>query len=84
MWSDFFDELEEGNCVRIETVEGPRWMRPPECDDYNATVIPLNESSELVFWLSRSFVSEFRILWLGQEVGRCQTHVGVCQVFLPE
>ncbi|MBP8000315.1 MAG: serine/threonine protein kinase [Chloroflexi bacterium] len=84
LWSDFFDELEEGNCVRIETVEGPRWMRPPECDDYNATVTPLNESSELVFWLSRSFVSEFRILWLGQEVGRCQTHVGVCQVFLPE
>lgn len=84
LWSDFFDELEEGKCVRIETVEGPTWMRPQECADYNATVTPANETSDLVFWISRSNVSQFRVLWIGQEVGRCQTHLGLCQIFLPE
>lgn len=84
LWSGFFDELEEGNCVRIETVEGPTWMRPQECAEYNATVTPANEASDLVFWLTRSNVSQFTVLWLGEEVGRCQTHLGVCQVFLPE
>jgi len=84
LWSGFFDELEEGNCVRIETVEGPTWMRPQECAEYNATVTPANEASDLVFWLTRSNVSQFTVLWLGEEVGRCQTHLGVCQVYLPE
>jgi serine/threonine protein kinase len=84
LWSGFFDALEEGNCVRIETVEGPTWMRPQECADYNATVTPANEASDLVFWLTRSNVSQFTVLWLGEEVGRCQTHLGVCQVYLPE
>ena len=84
LWSDFFDELEEGKCVRIETVEGPTWMRPQECADYNATVTPPNEASDLVFWISRSTVSQFRVLWIGQEVGRCETHLGLCQIFIPE
>ncbi|MBK9052389.1 MAG: protein kinase [Chloroflexi bacterium] len=84
LWSGFFDALEEGNCVRIETVEGPTWMRPQECAEYNATVTPANEASDLVFWLTRSNVSQFTVLWLGEEVGRCQTHLGVCQVYLPE
>lgn len=84
LWSDFFAELEEGKCVGIETVEGPTWMRPQQCTDYNATVTPSNESSELVFWITRETVNQFRVMWLGQEVGRCQTNLGLCQVYLPE
>jgi serine/threonine protein kinase len=84
LWSDFFAELEEGNCVRIETVEGPTWMRPQQCTDYNATVTPSTDGSQLVFWITRETVNQFRVMWLGQEVGRCQTNLGLCQIYLPE
>lgn len=84
LWSDFFDELEEGKCVRIEIVGAPSWLRPADCTAYNATVTPPNPASDRVFWISRANISQFRVLWFGQEVGRCQTQVGVCRVFLPE
>ncbi len=84
LWSDFFAELEAGNCVGIEMVTGPTWMRPQQCTDYNATVTPASADSELVFWITRETISQFRVMWLGQEIGRCQTNLGLCQVYLPE
>ncbi|MCL4869442.1 MAG: protein kinase [Anaerolineae bacterium] len=83
-WSDFFDELEEGKCVGLEIVDAQSWLRPRECGGYNAIVTPPNTDAERVFWLSRANITQFRVLWFGQEVGRCLASAGVCRIFLPE
>jgi hypothetical protein len=82
LWSQFYFYLNSGQCNRIETTPAPAYLRPTQCHGYNATVTP-QITNELVFWINRSGVAEFRILWAGEEVGRCPVGAGQCEVYLP-
>jgi hypothetical protein len=41
------------------------------------------DTSELVFWLPREGITQFRVLWNGNEVARCKLSEGICNVTLP-
>lgn len=82
-WAQFYGFIEGGNCVAIEVTTGPTWLRPSQCRFYNAIVTP-QTNSRLLFWLIRGGISQFRVLWNEQEVGRCTIGAGTCEVYLPQ
>jgi hypothetical protein len=45
-------------------------------------VTPIITDDE-VFWSSQNGISTFRVMWEGQEIGRCRVGGGICDVFLP-
>jgi hypothetical protein len=81
-WSDYYEYVEPGNCVSIEITTAATWLRPRQCSHYNAIVTPQN-TNPMIFWTARSGISEFRVLWKGEELTRCQIGGVQCDVFLP-
>ncbi len=81
-WASFYDILESGRCNRIETTLAPIYLRPGQCPGYNATITPIL-SDEQVFWSSLNNISSFRVMWEGQEIGRCLVNERICDIFLP-
>lgn len=81
-WAQFYSFIEEGRCDRIETTRASSLLRPAQCRRYNATVTP-QLADDFVFWTARPDVSQFRVLWDGVEVGRCELTVNRCEVYLP-
>lgn len=82
IWATFYETLDSGRCNRIETRQAPFYLRPGQCQSYNATVTPIL-TDELVFWSSLNGISSFRVLWDEQEIGRCQIGAGICDIYLP-
>jgi serine/threonine protein kinase len=81
-WSQYYPYLERGNCVRIEMLAAPSYSRPVQCRYYNAQV-STDDGSPLVFWVEGPTVTQFRVLWDSQEIGRCRIEAGMCEVYLP-
>jgi tRNA A-37 threonylcarbamoyl transferase component Bud32 len=68
-WAAFFAHVEPGKCVAIEIYGRPA-LRPPSCQGYNAVLTP-SEATGPLFWLESGNVRHFRLLWEGEEMGRC-------------
>jgi hypothetical protein len=68
--------------VRLETTKADNWLRPSQCREYNATITPEQEG-DMVFWTQRPSVAQFRVLWQGQEIGRCEVIASECETYLP-
>jgi hypothetical protein len=81
-WSDYYEYVEPGNCVSIEITTAATWLRPRQCNHYNAIVTP-QSTNPMIFWTARSGVSEFRVLLGEQELARCKIDGVQCDVFLP-
>ena len=82
MWTQFYTFTDSGNCDRIEINRANPWLRPPQCRNYNATVTP-SDDSDLIFWIQQPGAAQFRILWNGDELARCEFGAERCEVYLP-
>lgn len=85
-WAQFYSLVEQNGCARLEITKVGSWLRPPQCRRYNSTVTP-EQDADNVFWTARPGVAAFRVLWQGQEVGRCPVNgsgdANQCEVYLP-
>lgn len=82
-WWQYYPRIESGSCTRLEIRSSPSYLRPPQCNNrYNSTVTA-SRDGEFVFWTAQEGSSQFRVLWNEEEVARCETGAGVCEVFLP-
>jgi serine/threonine protein kinase len=81
-WTIGFSSVESGRCVAIEILQSSSYLRPAQCAGYNSVLTLLRTSPE-VFWLQRDGVSQFRVLWQGQEVGRCALATHSCEARIP-
>ncbi len=82
-WADFFPTLYSNWCMRIEITQSPTYMRPDLCTNRYLSTRTLASDSDLIFWTPQANSHEFRVLWEGQEVGRCQISANSCEVFIP-
>jgi hypothetical protein len=82
LWAAYYDQLMEGNCNALEIAELAAPVRPPQCPAYNAVRSPA-ASSPWIFWQAREEISQFRVLWEGVEIGRCEISLETCEVYLP-
>jgi serine/threonine protein kinase len=82
-WTQFYAFVDGYACNRIEPfgAEGP-YLRPGYCRSYSATVTPARDGAE-IFWRERDGAVAFRVLWEGQEIGRCDLAPGSCTVYIP-
>ena len=81
-WTLGFNTVEPGRCVAIELLRTSNWLRPSQCRGYNST-LTLQQSSNEVFWVAEGVANQFRVLWEGQEVGRCLLSAQFCEVRIP-
>jgi hypothetical protein len=82
-WAEFFATTKPGWCMRIEILDSPAYLQPPECfQGYLSTRTPVRDDP-VVFWTPQPDSTQFRVLWDGEEVGRCEIGAGLCRVFLP-
>ncbi len=81
-WAVYYPSLEPGNCVRLTLLGLSGYLSPGQCNAYNA-IVTLEPQDSLVFWTQRDGVEQFRVLWQGEEAGRCAIDAGSCEVVLP-
>ncbi len=81
-WSEFYSFAASNGCVRLEAQKMSDYLRPPKCREYNSTVTP-PEGDPQHFWVERSDVVQYRVLWGGQEIARCPIPGDFCEVYTP-
>ena len=82
-----FTHLPEGFCTSI-TIYGdqtPPYMNPADCFFGIISVIQprFDDDGGLVFWRPEAEATHFRVLWLGEEVARCEIAAGFCNFNVP-
>jgi hypothetical protein len=82
-WAQFYPYVFPQACARV-IIGSPSvgYLEPPQCRQYNSEVW-VERGRSLDFWTPQEGSTQFRVLWNGQEVGRCEIAVGSCEVFLP-
>jgi serine/threonine protein kinase len=72
--------------IKVYKDEDPPYIDPPDCHGgYVGIVQPRRdpEDQHLVFWDPRVGTTEFRVLWLDEEIARCAISANTCEVFVP-
>lgn len=81
------DHLPRNFCVNI-TVYGdqdPPYLNPAECwaGIIKTVQARFDRPFEVLFWTPKEGSTQFRVLWLDEEVARCDIAAGVCEVYIP-
>jgi len=79
-WSRRSESIFETACGAIEPPQFADQLRPSTCTAYNS-IINQTEANEL-FWRAENSAA-FRVLWNGEEVGRCDLNAEICEVRVP-
>jgi len=71
--------------IKIYGDEAPPYMDPSECSGAYASIVQprLDQNEGLFFWNPKEGSTEFRVLWLGEEIARCQISLGTCEIRIP-
>ncbi len=81
-----FNYVPSKYCVSIKIYqdEDPPYIDPPDCHGgYVSIIQPRQENAELFFWTPKEGSLQFRVIWVGEEVARCEISAGICEVFIP-
>ncbi|MBI5950072.1 MAG: protein kinase [Chloroflexi bacterium] len=82
-----FKYIPPNNCVSIKTYkdEDPPYLNPLECENgYSGIIQPEKEREpDLFFWLPAEGSTQFRVLWLKEEIARCEISAGTCEIYVP-
>jgi serine/threonine protein kinase len=83
-WAQIYPRFRAEYCIVTEIYGLEDYLRPAECRNRQVIVRTPTEEEEFLFWRSEGEASdaawEFRVLWNGVEVGRCQISEGYCEV----
>jgi serine/threonine protein kinase len=82
-----FDYLPRNFCVNI-TIYGdqdPPYLNPIECwaGIISTVQARFDRPFDVLFWTPKENSTQFRVLWLEEEVARCEIAAGVCEVYIP-
>ncbi len=71
-------------CMSLEIfgVKVP-YLNPVDCDKKTLSTLSLVEDNDQIFWTPNGSSREFRVLWLNEEIVRCQIEAGVCDLYVP-
>lgn len=83
-WQKYYDNSLPNRCLRIEIYQSKiPYLQPEECHNrFLSTLQPL-ETDPTLFWTSQPGSQQFRVLWMGEEVARCEIAAGRCDVYVP-
>ncbi len=82
-----FKYIPSKNCASIKSYkdEDPPYIDPADCFlSYSSIIQPdKTEEPEIFFWDAKEGSTQFRVLWLGEEVARCEISAGTCELYIP-
>ena len=83
-WQKYFDVIQPNRCVSLEVLGAKvPYLNPPECDKKMLSTLNLMENDTQIFWQSNAASQEFRVLWLGEEISRCDSKADTCDIYVP-
>ncbi|MBI3160942.1 MAG: protein kinase [Chloroflexi bacterium] len=88
LWENYqFTSLPPKYCVSIKIYgdEDPPYISPPDCQrGYVSIVQPRKDEDRILFfWNPKEGSVQFRVLYLKEEVARCDISAEVCEVYIP-
>jgi hypothetical protein len=79
--------LPRNYCANISIYgdQDPQYLDPPECiyAIINTVQPRFDNPGDLLFWIPKTGSSQFRVLWVGEEVARCDISAGTCDFYIP-
>ncbi|MCB0120134.1 MAG: serine/threonine protein kinase [Anaerolineales bacterium] len=66
--------------------QNPPYLNPEECQRYGMikTIQPrFDRPGDILFWTPKADSKQFRVLWLDEEIARCDIDASVCEIFIP-
>jgi hypothetical protein len=83
-WEKYFDTIQPNRCLSLEIHASPDpYLKPFECNNKILSPLVLLMDSGEIFWTSNEPNGLFRILWLGNEIARCEIEAGICDFYVP-
>jgi len=76
--------IQPNRCVSLKIIGAKvPYLDPVECDKRTLSILNLPAESDQIFWTVNDSSSEFRVLWLDEEIGRCSIQAGTCDFYVP-
>jgi hypothetical protein len=78
--------IQPNRCLSLEIYLSPEpYLSPIECKNKTLSTLSLllPEDSDYLFWTPDDSSDQFRILWLDEEIARCEIKVGTCDFYVP-
>jgi serine/threonine protein kinase len=71
--------------LKIYKDENPPYLDPSDCFFGYISILQPDKvkDAELIFWSPKEGSTQFRALWLGEEVARCEISAGTCEIYIP-
>jgi len=83
-WRDSFDVIQPNYCLSLEVYPTLiSYLNPAECEKRILSNVQFGPSDPALFWIPQENSNEFRVLWLNDEITRCQIDAGACDFYVP-
>jgi serine/threonine protein kinase len=71
--------------IKIYKYETPPYIDPIDCHGAFVSIVQprKDEDRALLFWNPKEGSSQFRVLWLNEEIARCEISAGTCELYVP-
>ncbi|HSG44928.1 MAG TPA: hypothetical protein VLA72_17410, partial [Anaerolineales bacterium] len=86
LWENYVKNISisPNRCLSLEIYLSPDpYLSPPACDNRTLSALSLPMNSGNLFWTPDDSSDLFRVLWLNQEIARCEIEAGVCNFYVP-
>ncbi len=83
IWSQIYPDLNPTRCMSIEINSLTNYLRPKQCEGRNLSARRVDPTSAYIFWTPKENSTQFRVLWLQEEVAICDIAAGSCDIFVP-
>lgn len=78
--------IQPNRCLALEIYLSPDpYLSPIECNNRTLSTLSLimPDDESYLFWTPDNNSEQFRILWLGEEIARCEIEAGTCDFYVP-
>ncbi|MFZ5820263.1 MAG: protein kinase domain-containing protein [Chloroflexota bacterium] len=83
-WQQYFDTSQPERCLRIEIyLSRIPYLLPAECQNRYLSTLQPSEKRDTLFWTTQEGSRQFRVLWMNEEVARCEIQAGRCDFYIP-
>lgn len=83
-WQQYFDTSQPERCLRIEIyLSKIPYLLPDECQNRYLSTLQPSEKRDTIFWTTQEGSRQFRVLWMNEEVARCEIQAGRCDFYVP-
>lgn len=71
--------------ISIVEVETPPYLRSSDCINgyISSSKLHIDKEKEMIFWNTKEGSTLFRVLWLDEEIARCEISAGACEIYIP-